>query len=162
MSSQRKAKSRQNEVRFGAWHHRFLRESTNENGPFAGVVRRLYTWDRHKSPSGGATKRRTELLQNTEWLTCMRGATRFYGAPPGATISARLLRVYLRLSARPRILAGRRIAQARFEPEPCRRASGFAWPAVKSPLQPYGLSPPAKPRMPPEAARECAPAGLHE
>ena len=80
----------------------------------------------------------------------------------GATISARLLRVYLRLSARPRILAGRRIAQARFEPEPCRRASGFAWPAVKSPLQPYGLSPPAKPRMPPEAARECAPAGLHE
>ena len=60
MPSQRKPQSRQNEVRFGGWHHRFLRESTNENGPFAGVVRRLYTWDRHKSPSGGATKRRTE------------------------------------------------------------------------------------------------------
>ena len=29
------------------------------------------------------------------------------------------------------------------------RASGFAWPAAKSPLQPCGLSPPAKTRMPP-------------
>jgi len=38
--------------------------------------------------------------------------------------------------ARPRTLAGRRIAQARFEPSPCRRASGFAWPVVKSLLQP--------------------------
>ena len=97
---------------------------------------------------------KTSHLRHTIWVQ-----RDFYA---GATISARLLRVYLRLSARPRILAGRRIAQARFEPEPCRRASGFAWPAVKSPLQPYGLSPPAKPRMPPEAARECAPAGLHE
>ena len=38
--------------------------------------------------------------------------------------------------ARPQTLAGRRIAQARFEPSPCRRASGFAWPVVKSLLQP--------------------------
>ena len=29
------------------------------------------------------------------------------------------------------------------------RSSGFAWPAAKSPLQPCGLSPPAKTRMPP-------------
>jgi len=29
------------------------------------------------------------------------------------------------------------------------RASGFAWPAAKSPVQPCGLSPPAKTRMPP-------------
>ena len=28
------------------------------------------------------------------------------------------------------------------------RASGFAWPAARSPLQPCGLSPPAKTRMP--------------
>ena len=66
-----------------------------------------------------------------------------------AALSARLLLACLRLPARPRTLAGRRIAQARFEPQPCRRASGFAWPAVKSPLQPCGLSPPAKPRMRP-------------
>ena len=45
---------------------------------------------------------------------------------------------------------------ARFEPSPCRRASGFACPVVKSLLQPCGLSPPAKTRMRPKAAHEHA------
>jgi len=38
---------------------------------------------------------------------------------------------------------------ARFEPSPCRRASGFAWPVVKSLLQPCGF------RRPPR--HECGP-----
>ena len=54
-------------------------------------------------------------------------------------------------NARPRTLAGRRIARCAMRDLNRRlggRTSGFAWPAAKSPLQPCGLSPPAKTRMP--------------
>ena len=58
--------------------------------------------------------------------------------------------------ARPRTLAGRRIAQARFEPSPCRRVSGFACPVVKSLLQPCGFRRPPSHESPPAAGHECA------
>ena len=76
------------------------------------------------------------------------------GGPDGFAAGASRAQATRRLparanGARPRTLAGRRIAQARFEPSPCRRASGFAWPVVKSLLQPCGF------RRPPR--HECGP-----
>ena len=81
---------------------------------------------------------------------------------PHSQLSTFNSQLFLRLRRDHESWPGGESRGARFEPSPGRRATCFAWPAARSPLQPYGISPPAKSRMPAFAGHENAPAGLHE